>query len=219
MYIVHVRSPLSMNVAMKLEACTPLKSENHCTGPRAGISAVGLPKYVPATKPLVSPVIRHVSLSLTVLLTMCAPEHVKSADPPSGMSAENPALNGVAAPLLADTVAGNAANANRTQVRTMRRLIWTPPVAGHIAGGNRRHDGRRRAQRARRGCPCQQPPPNDLTGCGPMPRLPPLPRVGARRHCGLVSTRRKPRASNRAVWAAVDSNHVPPRYEGVIRVL
>src|SRR5216683_63160 len=107
MYIVHVRSPLSTNVAMKLEACTPLKSENHCTGPRAGISAVGLPKYVPATKPLVSPVIRHVSLSLTVLLTMCAPEHVKSADPPSGMGAENPALNGVAASLLAGVPARN----------------------------------------------------------------------------------------------------------------
>src|SRR6266852_4061664 len=206
MYIVHVPSPLSTNVAMNLEACSLLKSENHGTTPRGGISAVGLPKYVPTTKPLVSPVIRHVSLSLT----MCAPEHVKSASP-SGVGAENPALNGVAAPLLADTVAGNAANVNRTTVRAMRRLIWTPPVAGHIAGGNRRHDGRRRAQRARRGCPCQQPPTNDLTGCGPMPRLPPLPRVGARRHCGLVSTRRKPRASNRAVWAAVDSNHVPPR--------
>src|SRR3989442_9298657 len=143
MYIVHVPSPLSTNVAMNLEACSLLKSENHGTTPRGGISAVGLPKYVPATKPLVSPVIRHVSLSLTVLLTMCAPEHVKSANP-SGVGAENPALNGVAAPLLADTVAGNAANVNRTTGRTMRRLIWTPPVAGHVAGGNRRQGGRRR---------------------------------------------------------------------------
>src|SRR5712691_3987205 len=144
MWFVHVPSPLSTNVAMNLEASRPLKSENHGTTPRGGISAVGLPKYVPATKPLVPPVTRHVSLSLTVLLTMCAPEHSKSANP-SGVGAENAALNGVAAPLLADAVAGNAANANRTTGRTMRRLIWTPPVNGHIAGGNRRHDGRRRA--------------------------------------------------------------------------
>src|SRR5207247_320362 len=123
MYIVHVPSPLSTTVAMNLEACTLLKSENHGTTPRGGMSAVGLPKYVPATKPLVSPVIRHVSLSLTVLLTMCAPEHVKSANP-SGVAAENAALNGVAAPLLADTVAGNDANASRTTVTTMRRLIY-----------------------------------------------------------------------------------------------